>query len=141
METRLLLDKSTLKTDAGRDDPRAGGVGAGSEIAEGELNGVLCEWPLTDPGLLEGGGGGALALSDLGRFSFIVIFASSSALSKSLPGSLLATLDFDTIWLCRRVIGGAGAAFFLIERVGEGERGSGRFPAASLSNIDSRSES
>ena len=92
-----MLDKSTLKIDAGRDYPRAGGVGAGNEIAEGEVNGVLCECPLIDPGLLEGGGGGALALSDLGLFSFIVTFASSSAFGESLPESLLDTLDFDTI--------------------------------------------
>jgi hypothetical protein len=40
---------------------------------------------------------------------------------------------------CRRVEGGAGAVFRRIDAGGEG--GSGTFPAASLSNIDSWSES
>lgn len=48
-------------------------------------------------------------------------------------------LDSDTNWLCRLVSGGAGGVFRVC--IEDGDAGSGVLPAASLSNIDSRSDS
>ena len=48
-------------------------------------------------------------------------------------------LDSDTNWLCRLVSGGAGGVFRVCVEDGDGD--SGVLPAASLSNIDSRSDS
>ena len=64
---------------------------------------------------------------------------SSSNLGESLAE--LLRLNFESLrsWLCLLVTGGGGAAFFLIDEDGDG--GSGAFPADSLSNGDSRSDS
>lgn len=147
-EARLFVeDRSILRMDGGlppendRDDPRAGG-GAGNEIVEGDVN-VLCEEPLTEPGRRDGGGGGTRTLSDDGLLFSIptpgILGDSSSGFGDSLVMLALFDLDSDTIWLCRRESGGAGG--FLCRTDEDGDDGSGVFPAASLSNTDSRSES
>lgn len=148
METRLLTegDRSTLTKEGAlpperdRDDPRAGG-GVGNEVDDGLLKAV-CEAPLwIDPGLREGGGGGPLIDSDEGR-----LFSnagnseeSSSGLGDNRIDDPLESFDSATIWLCRRASGGAGGFFRVMNADGDG--GSGVFPADSLSNTDSRSES
>ncbi len=63
----------------------------------------------------------------------------SSVFDDFLMELLRPSLESDTSWLCLRARGGAGGVFLLIEEDGDG--GSGVFPAASLSNIDSRSDS
>lgn len=68
-----------------------------------------------------------------------MVFVSSSTFGDSLPESLRVNFESDTSWLWRRVSGGAGAVFFRTDDDGDG--GSGVFPAASVSNTDSRSES
>lgn len=79
----------------GRDDPRDGG-GAGNDTEEGDVN-AECDDPRVAPGLLDGGGGGALALSDLGLlFSCFVVLVSSSAFGDSLPESLRVIFESDT---------------------------------------------
>jgi hypothetical protein len=96
---------------------------------------------MIDVGRRVGGGGGTLTLSDLGLlFSFLLMLISSSTLGDNLPVVLLrVNFDSETSWLCRLVRGGGGAVFRLIDEDGDG--GSGVFPAASLSNMDSRSAS
>lgn len=141
----LFDDRSKLKTEGGlppdrdRDDPRAGG-GAGNDTVDGDVNGV-CEAPLAAPGRRDGGGGGALTLSIDGLLFSCngILGSSSSGLGDNLAELLLVNFDSDTIWLCRRARGGAGGFFFLIDEDGDG--GSGVFPADSLSNTDSRSDS
>ncbi len=97
------------------------------------------------PGRREGGGGGAaLKLSDRDLvfclFSLpYMLSVSSSTFGDSLPESLRVIFESDIIWLCRRASGGAGGCFLRMEEDGDG--GSGVLPAASLSNIDSLSES
>ncbi len=112
-------------------------------MAEGEDNGTFCaECALTEPIRRDGGGGGARPLSDRGRKfspSGGVVEDSSSGFGDNLDGSLRISLESGNFWLCRRVSGGAGAVFLLTDADGDG--GSGVLPAASLSNMDSRSES
>jgi hypothetical protein len=145
----LIVDTSRLITEGGLpdieclDDPRVGG-GAGSDTAEGDDNGKWCEEPRVDTGRLDGGGGGALPLSERGLPDVsiaAILTLSSSTLGDNLPELLLLRVNFesDTSWLCLRARGGAGGVFFRIDDDGDG--GSGVFPAASLSNTDSRSES
>jgi hypothetical protein len=63
----------------------------------------------------------------------------SSVFVGSLTGAGRAVLGSDTSWLCRLVSGGAGGVFRGC--VEDSDAGSGVLPAASLSNIDSRSDS
>lgn len=63
---------------------------------------------------------------------------SSSGFGDSRPPLTLRFVS-DFIWLCRRVRGGVGGSFLLIEEDGDG--GSGILPIASLSKGESRSES
>lgn len=129
--------------DVLRELPLAGGVGGGKDTADGEVNILGCVGLLTLTGRLLGGGGGALALFDRGRpRSALAMLGlgleSSSTLGDRRPVSRVI-FESETSWLCRRVRGGAGGVFRLIEA--GGEQGSGVFPAASLSNTDSLSDS
>jgi hypothetical protein len=149
-EARLLLvDISKLCTEAGLpeeyflDAPRAGG-GTGKDTADGNEIGKLWELPRVEGGRRDGGGGGALTLSERGRpvdtiDPAIETLSSSSGFRGSLADLLRFSFESDTIWLRRRAIGGAGGVFLLIDEDGDG--GSGVFPAASLSKTDSRSKS
>lgn len=125
-------------------DPLAGG-GAGKDTEDGDVNGSgerSCETALMETGRRDGGGGGALPLPDLGLpppSTSDIDIVSSSTFGESLPELLLFSLESETIWLRRRAMGGAGGVFLRIDEDGEG--GSGVFPAASLSNTDSRSDS
>lgn len=71
--------------------------------------------------------------------TLLMLTVSSSAFGDNRPESLRVNFDSDTSWLCRLARGIAGGVFFRSEADGDG--GSGIFPAASLSNIDSLSES
>ena len=83
-------------------------------------------------GRLDGGGGGARALSERGLP--ISIADLMLELSSSTFGDIrVVSLESDTIWLCRLASGGAGGV--LRRKEAEGEGGSGVFPAASLSNM------
>jgi hypothetical protein len=140
-----LFDISILATLGGRPDvllkpPLTGGVGGGKDIEDGEARGFGCEEFRMLTGLLLGGGGGFALFDRCLPISAAAILGlpSSSAFGDRRPVSRVI-LESDTSWLCRRVRGGAGAVFRRIEADGDG--GSGVFPAASLSNIDSRSDS
>jgi hypothetical protein len=67
------------------------------------------------------------------------LIPSSSIFVGSLTDAGRAALGSGTSWLCRLVSGGAGGVFRGC--VEDGDAGSGVLPAASLSNIDSRSDS
>lgn len=146
----LFVDISRLMTEGGLPpdeclvDPRAGG-GAGRDIEDGDVNGGeegSCKIPLMEAGRRDGGGGGALPLPDLGlppASASDIDIVSSSTFGESLPELLLFSLESEIIWLRRRAIGGTGGVFLRIDEDGEG--GSGVFPAASLSNTDSLSDS
>lgn len=143
-ERSILWTDGGLPLDVEREEPRTGG-GDGRETVDGEDNGTFCEELCrTEPIRRDGGGGGARPLSDRGRvFSVggvnVALEDSSSGFGDNLDGSLKFRFESGTFWLCRRASGGAGAAFLRKEADGDG--GSGVLPAASLSNIDSRSES
>lgn len=118
------------RTDFDLEEPRVGGIG-GRDIVD-----------MLD-GLLDGGGGGALALSERGlpiSIADIMLELSSSTLGDRRPLSLrLDSFESETSWLCLLAIGGAGGV--LRRRDADGEGGSGVFPAASLSKMLSLSES
>jgi hypothetical protein len=152
--------------DAVFEEPRVGGRG-GREAVDGDVKLVVIGLEVfrIEPERREGGGGGVRPLSDRGRvisgpitvdmadfplsdrgrvFSIPMVDMlglgiSSSTFGDSRPDPLRLSLDSETIWLCRRVSGGAGGV--LRFRDEEGEGGSGVLPAASLSKTDSRSES
>lgn len=147
MDARLLFVMSRLRTDEGlpeeecRDVPRAGG-GAGNGAVDGDDNGEWCEELEVAAGRRDGGGGGTLALLERGRpvsNTADISLSRSSTLGETLTEVLRARLESGIRWLCRRLMGGAGGVFRFMG--GNGEVGSGIFPAASLSKIDSRSES
>ena len=99
--------------------------------------------PLTFAGRLDGGGGGARALSKRGRpmsIADMMLELSSSTFGDKRPVSFrVASLESETSWLCRLDSGGAGGV--LRRREADGEGGSGVFPAASLSKMLSLSDS
>ena len=156
---RLLVVISKLRTDAGlpplvlRELFLAGGGVGGRLTVEDETRWFCCNsvWGLlTLPTFRDGGGGGG-AFPPLDPSSPTAILfrrvrlsslrygsPSSSTFGESLPVSLITFVSV-TCWLCRLEIGGAGGTFRRTDVEGEG--GSGVFPALSLSNIDSRSDS
>jgi hypothetical protein len=138
-----LLIEGGLPVDDFLDKPRAGG-GAVRDIVDAEGDGATCdEVRRIDADRRDGGGGGALPLSERGlpaSGTSNLPFPSSSTFGESLPELLLFSFESVTKWLCLRVTGGAGRVFSFIAD-DDGEGGSGIFPADSLSNTDSRSES
>lgn len=149
VDVRLLLGvRSILCIEGGlppeieRDEPLAGG-GEGNDTVEGDGGKFRDGGTLTEPNRRDGGGGGALPLSDRGlAFSLGggVFDGSSSGFGDNLEVSGRCSFASGIFWLCLRLSGGAGGAFFLCSEP-SGDGGSGVLPAASLSNIDSRSES
>lgn len=149
IEVRLVLGvRSMLCTEGGlppeieREDPRAGG-GEGNDTVEGDCGRFRDGGTLTEPNRREGGGGGALPLFDRGlEFSSGGggVLDSSSGFGDNLEVSGRFVLASGIFWLCRRLNGGAGGGFFRGKEA-SGDGGSGVLPAASLSNMDSRSES
>jgi len=147
-DVRLLFEvRSILCIDGGlppemeREEPRAGG-GEGNDTVDGDNGRFGDGGTLTEPNRRDGGGGGALPLSERGReFSFGgVLDDSSSGLGDNLEVSGRCNFASGIFWLCRRLTGGAGGGFFRCKEL-SGDGGSGVLPAASLSKIDSRSDS
>jgi hypothetical protein len=153
----FLPTDSMLVRDGERSDSRweevltgGGGGGAatvalGDNNAFGDVNGAEVEGARIDPSLRDGGGGGALLLLTLEECGLPVswlVSDPSSTRGDSLPELLRVSFESDTSWLCLLESGGAGGVFRLNDCGGDGDSGSGVFPAASLSKIDSpRSES
>jgi hypothetical protein len=124
------------RPDIDLDEPRAGGTG-GNDIVDGLVSGVWWLDPLRLAGLLDGGGGGARALSERGlpiSIADIILELSSSAFGDKRPVSFrVVSFESDTSWLCRLASGGAGGV--LRRREADGEGGSGVLPADSLSKM------